>query len=193
MIFSNWDLRLPSFLVAISLFTTGLVYYLEETDLVPMDISLKVPDYTLQKFTTWHWNAQGQLYSMIAAPRMQHYLGQATELTSPVMTFYQQGLATWEVKAERAQVSATGEEIHLQGETIFQQQVAPNFKIVSQEVLVYMPKVSTGQVSENYAETAALATVIGPQGLMQSVGMRVLMDTQRIYLLSQVVGRYEVP
>jgi len=193
MIFLNWDLRLPLFLGVLSLLTTGLVYYLEDSELVPVDISLKVPDYTLREFTTWHWNAQGQLYSVIAAPVMQHYVGRTTELTSPVMTFYQQGLAIWKVQAERAQVSPTGEEIQLHGETIFEQQEAPHFKIVSQEVLVYMPKVKTDSVSENYAETAALAIVTGPQGWMQSVGMRVLMDTQRIYLLSQVVGHYEVP
>jgi lipopolysaccharide export system protein LptC len=174
-------------LLCLAVATTWWLQQLEDDSQTSHSPVGQVPDYTLGKFTTNSLDEQGQLKHQVTAATMAHYPNLPTDLTTPIITFYKNGTATWTVQAERGQVSVDNNQILLLGDTTFQRHtktLQKSLKIISRDVRV--------QRDTEYAETQSPTIILSSQGETHSVGMRVFMPTEKIELLSQVRGRYVV-
>ncbi len=176
-------------LISLALGTTWLVQSLEKQFSTVTESHDHVPDYTMQNFTSTQMDEQGILKNQLTAEMMIHYPKTNTKLTTPLMVFYKDEQPAWTVRAEQGEVSPDGHQVWLLGHTTIQRETALQqkkpLKIISRNVWV--------RLDTEYAETAAPTTILFNNSETHSIGMRVLMPTEQIDLLSQVRGHYVLP
>lgn len=146
-------------------------------------------DYILTDFTAQRFDSEGRLLHQLAAAQMVHYRAGQSELIAPVMVFYRDQQAQWQVESERGEVSADGDVIWLRGAAhMLRLNAAEDRKrleIFSRDVRV--------EQQRQFAETSEPSRILHAGGETRSVGMRVFMEHQQIEFLSQVRGHYEQP
>lgn len=175
-------------LISLALATTWLMRSLEQEFSNSTESNNHLSDYTLTNFKTTQMDEQGKLKNQLTAETMRHYPDINATLIAPYLVFYKEGRPAWTIRAEQGEVSPDGNQIWLLGNTNFlwhtQGQQIP-MEIISRDVWV--------RLDTEYAETAAFTTIISNNNKTQCQGMRIYMPSERIELLSQVRGHYEVP
>lgn len=173
-------------LVVSVVITTWLLRSLEQEKTV-ISSGVQVSDYTLKNFKTIRLNEQGQMREQLIAQKMIHYEDKSTELVTLEIIFYRQGKVYWTIQAEQGRISADGNEMWLQGNTILWwdgQLDQSRVEILSQDVYL--------RIDQEYAETSALTTIQNDYTKTQALGARVFLPKKRIELLSKVRGHYEI-
>ncbi|MCK5718337.1 MAG: LPS export ABC transporter periplasmic protein LptC [Thiomargarita sp.] len=175
-------------LIILAMTTTWLMYSLDEKVTTTIQYIDRLPDYTMENFTSIQMDEQGYVKSHLMADKMLYYPDKSTELTAPVITFYKNTQATWIVQSERGKISADGQQAWLLGHTVAEKQVNSDnsepqaIKIISQDVTI--------QLNTEYAETNAPTTIISSNGEIKGVGMQLSLPKEQIKLFSKVQGKY---
>ncbi|MDX1655740.1 MAG: LPS export ABC transporter periplasmic protein LptC [Candidatus Competibacteraceae bacterium] len=127
-------------------------------------------------------------YTLTAAELMQLPGSGGTHLKQPVLELFRNGLdRLWRVQAERGWVSQDQNLIRLEDNVVLNRTAAGQTPLtITTSLLVAVPQ-------QSYVQTDAPARLVTPTGVADSVGVRVHLDEQRLELLSQVRGRYEMP
>ncbi|OUD12406.1 LPS export ABC transporter periplasmic protein LptC [Thioflexithrix psekupsensis] len=142
-------------------------------------------DYTLHDFEAHRLDHHGQPAQSLKAQQLIHYNSGESELIAPHLTIYQDQTAQWDVRSQRGEVSADGNEIWLLGAVHWRKLPRMETEIFTHDVRV--------DHAQQLAETQAPSRIIHPNGTTESIGLRVFFATQQVALLSTVRGRYERP
>lgn len=164
--------------------TTWLLWRLEK-DVIHEETVLKIPDYTLKRFTTRKMNAEGQLAYQLNAQSLRHFKNSNTQIDAPVMIFYEQQQPRWKVIAEHGDITPDFRHLWLRGQTRIEAYNAAQERvldILSRDVFV--------DLEHNIAETSYPTQITHFNGVTHSIGMRALLPQQQIRLFSKVRGRY---
>lgn len=146
-------------------------------------------DYFSNDYSKMEMDTAGQPKSHLRAAKMQHFSDtNVTELTQPLMTFFNSDEPPWEVRSEIALISADGKDVLMQGKALVERAAAPGVRMlkVNSSNLKVKPE-------ESYAETTEWAELISPPNTTTGIGMKVTFRKPvHLQLLANVKGRYEV-
>lgn len=144
----------------------------------------------MKDFTSTSMGPDGQPRYRLTGTRMVHYPdNDALKITAPHIIFYRQASPRWDVVAERALTTSTGEEVYLLGEVVIRQfGVGP--KTTAMKILTWDVRV---EPETKFAETRQPVTLLNRFGETDAVGARAYLQEGRIELLSQVRGDYGPP
>lgn len=144
----------------------------------------------MKDFTSTLMGPEGQPRYRLTGTHMVHYPdNDALKIAAPHIVFYRQANPRWDVVAERALTTSTGEEVYLLGEVVIRRFGADPkttaMKILTQDVRV--------EPEAKFAETDQPVTLLNRFGETHAVGARAYLQEECIELLSQVRGNYGPP
>ncbi|MDN5870447.1 MAG: LPS export ABC transporter periplasmic protein LptC [Nitrococcus sp.] len=124
----------------------------------------------------------------IRGKRMTYYQkADVSRIEQPVWTVYVPTGAPWQGRSDKARTAAGGSEVHLHGDVRLHRpatSVNPAITLKTQRLLL--------RPREDYAATDAPVTVYGRNFRIEAVGAQAWMRSQRVRLLAEVKGRYDV-
>lgn len=132
------------------------------------------PDYLVEQVAAVTMSADGEPLRRLRAPQLRHYAQDGgSELDAPVLRLLEPGQPEWVIRAEQAWVSATGEEVLLEGRVIAERAASieqPSMRILTSELLLLE---ATG-----YAETDRFVELErGDDWLTAVEGMQLWLET----------------
>jgi lipopolysaccharide export system protein LptC len=146
------------------------------------------PDAYMEGVVSRVMDKEGRLRYELHTPRMVHYpLDDRTEIDRPHLTLFRPDERNWQVDAENATALRGDEEIQLHGEVWIRRAgdaQSPPLDIRTRELFVYP--------EQEFAKTREQAILTSPNGELRSQGMQAYFEEEKLQLLSQVRGRYEV-
>ena len=146
------------------------------------------PEYFSTQFTKTVMNKDGTPEQRLAAQSMIRYQDDnTTELTRPVITFFEAESPPWVIRSDHGLVSSDRDEIVLAGHVLITREAAPGvnpIKVITSNLTIHR--------SSNIAETSDHADLISPPNRISGTGMRVhFQDPKTLSLLSNVRGKHE--
>ena len=169
----------------------GLLRWVESSLREPPPAESQAPVLTIEQIRAVRLNGAGLREYVLEAPRLTQLPGQlGTWIERPVLDWYQPDGRTreWRLLAERGWVAADNQLVRLEGEVVMTRTAEsgkPPATIITRDVLV--------RPAERQAETAAPARAVTPGGDLRAIGLRAILDEERLELLSEVRGVYEPP
>jgi lipopolysaccharide export system protein LptC len=169
----------------------GLLRWVESSLREPAPAESQAPVLTIEQIRAVRLNGAGLREYVLEAPRLTQLPGQlGTWIERPVLDWYQPDGRTreWRLLAERGWVAADNQLVRLEGEVVMTRTAEsgkPPATIITRDVLV--------RPAERQAETAAPARAVTPGGDLRAIGLRAILDEERLELLSEVRGVYEPP
>jgi lipopolysaccharide export system protein LptC len=159
------------------------------------DSELRFPNAYMLDVETREYNPDGSLSYHLQASRVEHHQQDPrtagardyTLIEQPLMAFFGDTPSDqpWQLSARRGRSEVQGTLITLdQAVRAWKETAGDQLLELTTERLVVKP-------GEQYAETDKAVNMRSPQGVTDAVGMRALMNQDRIELLSEVKGRYE--
>lgn len=154
------------------------------------------PNNIVSDHTSRHFNEQGKLNHLFIASEVRHYQVHPkrqtekdyTEINQPRLTLFRENAPPWRIISDTGHASANSSVITFEG-----------------NVMVWQEDPTTGQRSElttsklvvkpdqHYAETDKPVMILAPDSTTSAVGMKALLNQDKIQLLSRVRGTYEAP
>lgn len=169
----------------------GLLRWVESSLREPAPAESQAPVLTIEQIRAVRLNGAGLREYVLEAPRLTQLPGQlGTWIERPVLDWYQPDGRTreWRLLAERGWIAADNQLVRLEGEVVMTRTAEsgkPPATIITRDVLV--------RPAERQAETAAPARAVTPGGDLRAIGLRAILDEERLELLSEVRGVYEPP
>lgn len=169
----------------------GLLRWVESSLREPAPAESQAPVLTIEQIRAVRLNGAGLREYVLEAPRLTQLPGQlGTWIERPVLDWYQPDGRTreWRLLAERGWIAADNQLVRLEGEVVMTRTAEsgkPSATIITRDVLV--------RPAERQAETAAPARAVTPGGDLRAIGLRAILDEERLELLSEVRGVYEPP
>lgn len=167
----------------------GLLWLVKSSLREPGSAESQAPVLTIERFRAVRMNLAGMKEYVVEAPRLQQLPGQGGAwIEQPALDWYQPDGQTreWRLQAEQAWGAADQQTLRLEGAVTMVRTAAsgkPPMTVTTRDIMI--------RPAEHYAETAAPARVVTPDGELRSVGIRAWLDQQRLELLSEVRGFYE--
>jgi lipopolysaccharide export system protein LptC len=145
------------------------------------------PDYFSKGYTKLEMSELGRPKTKLLADEMIHYSDDSTtQMLKPLMTFYNDTVPPWIIKAETGLMSADGKDLLLGGKVYVDRAAAEGVR----ELKIYT---STLKVKPeiSYAETDAWAELISLPNWTTGIGMKLTFaEPIHLELLSHVKGNY---
>lgn len=156
----------------------------------PVTVTRSAPDSFMENFTTWVLDAQGRLRYELHAAHVAHYAhDDRSEFSTPRLEVHRPDGQRWSLAAESGTAQHGSRQILLHDEVLIQRRPQPahgvDLEIRTRDVLV--------RPDDGYAETDRHLIAIHRTNTLESDGMRAYFREDRVQLLSQVRGVYEVP
>jgi len=147
------------------------------------------PDYIMENFEAVSMNKQGTLEYRVNALKMTHYPDDdSTVLEQPHIIVYVDTVPSWQVKAERAEVSSEQAEIFLAGRVS-----ADRLATTELTPATIVTSNLTIRRDAQLGETPDPVTITEEHGVTSATGMRIFLKDKRLELLSDVRGSYAAP
>lgn len=169
----------------------GLLRWVESSMQQEVSEENQGPILTVDQFRAVRMTIAGLQEYVLESPRLQQLPGRlGTWIEQPILDWYQANGETreWRLRAEHGWVAADQKVIRLEG-TVVMTRAAESGKtpveVTTRDVYIYP--------TEQYAETAARARAVTPDGELTTVGVRAWLDREQLELLSEVRGYYEPP
>ena len=140
------------------------------------------PDFFLIDTTTRQYDEQGLLSHTMQSDSVYHRPEDNTALIrQPFFTLYEQGQATWTIKANSGIVHSDGNRIDLEQRVVIASHDEKNtMKTPAMTVLT----------DDQLALTDKPVTLLGANGFTRSIGLKADLKNQEVHLLKQVRGQY---
>ncbi len=143
-------------------------------------------DYYLKDFTITALDKKGQLQHHLQATQLSHFTAdQQTTLQQPSMLVYNQNMVEWRIDAERGEINRQQDEVLLQGRVRLIQPGGESPLSLTTSALRIQPK-------QGRADSDQPVTLLQADNRIEAVGIEIDQKSQRLLLLSQVRGRYEI-
>ncbi|MEN8170258.1 MAG: LPS export ABC transporter periplasmic protein LptC [Pseudomonadota bacterium] len=144
-------------------------------------------DYYLNDVTITALNEQGQPQHRLQAKQLSHFTdSEQTRLQHPELVVFKQNNIEWRIVADRGEMNPQQDEVLLQGKVQLSQPSSDKPLQLTTEALRIQPK-------QGRANTDQPVTLIQADQRIDAVGLEVEQKSQRLRLLSQVRGHYEIP
>lgn len=150
------------------------------------------PSSYLSGVRTTQYDKNGQVSYYLNAARAEFYpqQGEKPELLmdKPQLTLFtqKQPTAPWNISSQQAQGSEQSDELLLIDQVVIEQHQANGHRMrLTTDKLRVKP-------NRRYAETDKPVMITDPTGTTKATGLKVFFDEERIELLSNVKGRYQV-
>ncbi|HET8700181.1 MAG TPA: LPS export ABC transporter periplasmic protein LptC [Nitrococcus sp.] len=145
-------------------------------------------DYYFRDFELHVTRPDGRADYDVHGERMTHYQQSDVSLVEqPVWTVYMPSGAPWYGRSDNGRITAGGDEVQLEGDVrLHRPPTTANSEITLQTQRLHL------RPREDYADTDMPVTVYGPDFRIDGIGARAWMSDQRVQLLTDVKGRYEV-
>ncbi len=144
------------------------------------------PDAFMEDVVALIMDKQGKPHMKIVTPKLVHYPEKdTTQLTSPELTLYRNSLEPWFIKSRFATATDGTDYIHFWDNVTIHHAADENnaATFIKTTTLTVFP-------NKKLAETNQLITLIQPNLLVKSLGMKANMNTGDIKLLSEARGEY---
>lgn len=145
--------------------------------------------YYLRDFHLHATRPDGRPDYAIRGKRMIYYQkADVSLIEQPVWTVYVPTGAPWQGRSDEARTAAAGSEVQLHGDVRLHRpatSVNPAITLKTQRLHL--------RPHEDYADTDAPVTVYGRDFRIEAIGAQAWMGKQRVQLLAEVKGRYDVP
>jgi lipopolysaccharide export system protein LptC len=178
-------------LVALALLLVALGNWLAEQGAKQVDKRLAPEptvqqDYYLNDVTITAFDEQGQPQHRLHAKQLSHITAaEQTEIQQPNLEVLVQNKVAWRVVAEHGEINAQQDLVLLQGKVSLTQSDKGAPLRLTTSALRIQPK-------RGYADTNQPVSLIQASSRIDAVGMKIEQQEQRLLLLSQVRGHYEV-
>lgn len=144
-------------------------------------------DYYAMEFVRTEMKPDGSPKSRLSALAMGHYEDtNVSELTSPVMMFFNEAAPPWIVRSEEGSISGDGNTIFLKGKATLDREqagAARALEVVSKNVTVRM--------DSKQLDSAEFTEIYNPPHYTSGTGMHAdFSDGMKVTLLNDVQGRY---
>jgi len=181
-------------LIAIMISLTGLATWIQQdSEQQPVKTSTEKKkqkhsaDYFMEEFEITSMNEKGEPRSLLVSDKLIHYADDgSTELSTPVMTLYNDIGKPWTVKAQRGWVSADHDLILLSGKVVIDRASGPN----NRPVQLYTERLRIHPDSD-FAETDQPVTMVSNKRRTSATGMRAYVRDGQLQLLNKVRVSYE--
>ncbi len=154
------------------------------------------PNNIVTDHTSRHFNESGKLNHLFVANEVRHFQVHPkrqskkdyTEISRPRLTLFREDAPPWKIISDTGHATANSSVITFEG-----------------NVMVWQIDPATGRRSElttsklvvkpdqHYAETDKPVMILAPDSTTSAVGMKALLNQDKIQLLSRVRGTYEAP
>jgi len=174
-------------LLAVLLLLSGLWLWQQQVENLPSQVTQEYsPDYFLAQATSLQYDETGQLTSKISGQRFTHIMEFATtDIAEPSFQLFQTNRAAWFGRAENGVVIDSGAQIDLNGSVFITNGPAQENPLsLTSESLKILPQ-------QNLLMGNQQINIQGGQSQLQSQGLKLDMDTQKLNLLSQVKGQLQ--
>lgn len=146
-------------------------------------------DYFMEGVVSRHFDANGQLSHVLAAPRIEHFLDQHRSIMQqPHIQLTRPDGAPWEIRANRADADHPVGTIALEGSVRLSragQNGLAALQMETEQLQVDM--------QARLAETEGNVRFLSPGGEVTSTGLKADFAAEQLQLLSNVQGHYEQP
>lgn len=154
------------------------------------------PNNIITDHNSRHFNEAGKLNHLFLADEVRHFQVHPkrqskkdyTEITRPRLTLYRDDAPPWKITADTGHATANSSVITFEGNVIVWNIDPANGgrSELTTSKLVVKP-------DRHYAETDKPVMILAPDSTTSAVGMRALLNKDKIKLLSRVRGTYETP
>ncbi len=154
-----------------------------------IDMRQTQSDYYMSDFSTRRFGLDGNIEYQIEGKTLAHYPDDdRSEITEPRLQLSREGIV-WKVRSDRARYDPAPELFTLLGNVTVERTLSDNeasaITMTSESLRV--------TTSSNLVETDDLIQITAPTWQLQAKGLRSAMDDAQLSLLSDVIGRYELP
>lgn len=169
----------------------GLLRWVESSLREPVPAESQAPVLTVERFRAVRLNIAGVREYVVEAPRLWQLPGQGgVRIEQPALDWYLPDgrIREWRLQADQGWIAADNQSVRLDGEVVMSRGAESGklpVTVTTRDVLVRLDK--------RQAETTAPARAVTPGGELRAVGLRALLDEERLELLSEVRGVYEPP
>lgn len=154
------------------------------------------PSNIVTDHTSRHFNQAGKLNHLFVANEVRHFQVHPkrqsekdyTEITRPRLTLFRKDAPPWKIVSDTGHTTANSSVITFEGNVmVWQVDPATGHRSeLTTSKLVVKP-------DQHYAETDKPVMILAPDSTTSAVGMKALLNQDKIELLSRVRGTYEAP
>ena len=169
----------------ILLFAAGigwwLLNWLDEDEPGQRAVSVRSPDYYMEHFSTLAMKQDGTPKNKLYADHMVHYSDGATELLRPRIEFFEENRRASSISADEGRLMSGSEMIVLRGNVRlkkYNDAKGPELEIMTADARVF--------VDQEYVETDNEATLISERSIVDSIGMRVWFQEEKLEFIHHV-------
>lgn len=158
-------------------------FVLEET----IDMRETRSDYYISEFRSRKYDADGQIEYTVAGDTLAHYPhNDRSEITAPRVELNREG-ATWQIESNSGLFDVDPDLFTLHGNVVVTRQSAES------DPITIRTSTLTVATESNEVSTDASIEISAPAWRLQATGLKSAIDQGKLTLLSDVIGRYEVP
>lgn len=154
------------------------------------------PSNIVNQHTSRHFNEAGALNHLFLADQVRHFQVHPkrrtkkdyTEIERPRLTLYSDNTSPWKITSDTGHASANNSVITFEGNVIVWQkdpETGQRSELTTSKLIV--------KPNRHYAETDKPVMILAPDSTTSAVGMKALLNQDKIQLLSRVRGTYEAP
>ncbi|MGQ7842982.1 LPS export ABC transporter periplasmic protein LptC [Granulosicoccus sp. 3-233] len=159
------------------------IFVVEET----IDMRETRSDYYMADFQSRKYDANGQIEYTVRGDTLAHYPhDDRSEITSPRVELHREG-AQWQIESDSGLFDTDPDLFTLQGNVIVKRQAE------TADPLTIRTSTLTVATESNEVSTEARIEISAPTWRLQANGLKSAIDQGKLTLLSDVIGRYEVP
>lgn len=159
------------------------VFVLEET----IDMRETRSDYYMSEFRSRKYDVNGQIEYTVTGDTLAHYPhNDRSEITAPRVELHRED-AQWQIESNSGLFDTNPDLFTLNGNVIVKRQAEAT------DPLTIRTNSLTVATESNEVSTDAKIEISAPTWQVQAVGLKSAIDQGKLILLSDVIGRYEVP
>ena len=169
-----------------------------------IDMSDTHSDYYMSDFRARRFGADGQIEYVVAGETLAHYpLDDHSKITTPRLELRRDNVL-WIVESENGRYDPTPDLFTLRGNVVIKRTLQPaesgspdsdteHSQAVDGDALVMTTNSLRIATESNMVETDETVNITANTWQLQATGLRTAIDEGQLKLLSNVIGRYEIP
>ncbi len=158
-------------------------FILEET----LDMRETRSDYYMSEFQSRKFDSRGQIEYTVKGDTLAHYPhNDRSEITAPRVELHREG-AQWQIESNSGLFDTNPDLFTLLGNVVVKRQAQAS------DPLTIRTSSLTVATESNEVSTDARIEISAPTWQLQATGLKSAIDQGKLILLSDVIGRYEVP
>ena len=186
----------------------ALLDRVEQPDVIGIEDTINMSDthsdYYMSEFRARRFGTDGQIEYIVAGETLAHYpLDDHSKITAPRLELRRENVL-WIVESASGRYDPTPDLFTLRGDVVIKRTLQPSeldstksdteqWQAVDEDTLVMTTDSLRIATESNLVETDDTVNITAPTWQLQATGLRTAIDEGQLNLLSNVIGRYEMP